>query len=108
MISRLELEEHWDSIRAAVQAQWPTLGGEELQEARHSAGHFVGLIQQRTDDPREDIERFLESVVCPVQSFVRQTSATLRNAPLTATAVALGAGFLIGIATTALMAPSKR
>jgi len=107
MISRPQLEDHWDDIRNSVQSQWPILGGEELQEVRHSAGHFVGLIQQRTGESRADIERFLESVVCPVQSFLRHTSGILTTSPLTATAVALGAGFLVGIVTTALMAPSE-
>jgi hypothetical protein len=107
MISRFQLEEHWDDIQNSVQSQWPILGGEELQAARHSAGHFVGLIQQRTGEPREDIERFLESVVCPVQSFLRATSASLTRCPLAATAVALGVGFVVGIVTTALLAPSE-
>jgi hypothetical protein len=52
MLSRQQLEENWDSICEAVQAEWPVLGGEEL-EARHSAGHFVGIIQQRTGAQRE-------------------------------------------------------
>ena len=107
MITRPQLEDEWHPIRTAVRKRWPILGDEELSEARHSAGHFVGLIQQRTGDTREDIERFLDSVVCPVQSFLRQTSGSLTRSPLTATAVALGAGFLVGIVTTALMGPSE-
>jgi len=107
MISRLQLEENWDSIRAAVQSHWPILGGEELQEARQSVGHFIGLIQQRTGEPHDDIERFVEAAVCPVQSFVQRSSANLTRSPLAATAVALGAGFIVGILTTALIAPER-
>jgi hypothetical protein len=44
--------------------------------------------------------------VSPIQSFLRQTSADLAKSPFAATATALGAGFVVGVAIAALISPS--
>jgi hypothetical protein len=107
MITRPQLEEHWVDICHAVRSRWPTLGGEELQQARHSVGHFVGLIQQRTGESREDAEKFLDSVVCPVSSLFGNASRNLERTAVPATGLALGAGFLAGMALTRLLSSSR-
>jgi uncharacterized protein YjbJ (UPF0337 family) len=108
MTTRAEIQEYWSSIKPAIRERWTNLGDEELQAANGSAGHLVGLIQQRTGASREDIERYLESLVAQAQGGLRQAKARIAGRPISSTAIALGAGFVAGVVLVEALAPSRR
>ena len=108
MITRAQLDENWNSVRHAVEARWPILGGEELEEARGSAGHFVGLIQQRTGEDRQTVEHYLDSILSPYGSLVRRTITVIEQSPVRASMAALGIGFLVGLVIESTLDRSRR
>jgi ElaB/YqjD/DUF883 family membrane-anchored ribosome-binding protein len=97
MLTRAQMERHWSDLVPAVTEHWPLLGGEELEEARGSVGHLVGLIQQRTGEERAKVEQFLDSVVEPARSYFRQTSQQLSTMPWTAVGSAFALGVVAGL-----------
>ena len=107
MTTRAEIQEYWTSIKPAIRERWMNLGDEELQAASDSAGHLVGMIQQRTGASREDIERYLESLVAQAQGGLRHAKARITGRPISSTAIALGAGFVAGVVLVETLAPSR-
>ena len=100
MLARAEIEEHWDEVKQSIRQRWQTLGGEELDEARGSAGHLVGLIQQRTGEPRDDVERFVEGLVARRRPLLSRASYTCRTTlgghPVSSVLATFGIGFVVG------------
>lgn len=97
MLTRPEIEDHWATMKQAIQQKWVVLGGEELDEARMSAGRLVGVIQQRTGDSREDIEAYLEQTVRgQVWAAERAVERSIEQDPVGSVFVALAAGFAAG------------
>lgn len=103
MLTRAQMDDHWDGLAGAVKDRWPTVGGEELENARGSVGRVVGLIQQRTGEDRATIEHFLDYAACPVRSRLMGPSARVSSAPLTAVATSFLIGCVAGLALERLL-----
>lgn len=104
MPTKSEVQDRWTDVKAAVCERWPAVGGEELDRARDSVGHVVGLIQQRTGESRDEIERYLNRIVNGriwAARRIAQQSATEYPIVSVTAAFVLGcaAGALISIAT---------
>ena len=96
-VDAAEIEAQWTTIKQAIQQKWAVLGGEELDQARMSAGRLVGVIQQRTGDPREDIEAYLEQTVRgQLWAAQRAAEQSIEQHPIGSVFVALAAGFAAG------------
>src|SRR5688572_14564156 len=97
MLTRPEIETQWATVKEAVQQRWAVLGGEELDEARSSAGRLVGVIQQRTGVGREEIEEYLERVVRgQAWAAQRAVEQSIDQHPLAGILVTFAAGFVTG------------
>jgi ElaB/YqjD/DUF883 family membrane-anchored ribosome-binding protein len=104
MLTRPEIEAEWTAIKQAIRRRWAVLGGEELDEARTSAGRLVGIIQQRTGDGRQEIEVFLEQLVRGrAWAAHRALQQSIAQHPTCSVLVTFAAGFIAGalIATSA-------
>lgn len=101
MLTRTQLEDHWQGVVGAVKQRWPDVGGEELEQARGSVGHVIGLIQQRTGEDRARIEQFLNSAACPVRS-------RMSAAPLTTVATSFLIGCVAGLVLERFLSPASK
>lgn len=76
MITRQELEGHWNQVKGQVQERWGELSDDELREAQGNAEQLVGVIQQKTGESRRVIEDFLERAIADGGSIAQQAAET--------------------------------
>lgn len=88
MITRQELEGHWNQVKGRLQERWGVLTDSELQEAKGSTNQLVGMVQERTGETRSTVEEFIDNIVQEGGSSMQQTSEAVRER---ATHVAEGA-----------------
>lgn len=79
MITRQELEGHWNELKGQIQQRWGGLNDDELLQARGSTNELIGLIQQRTGESRRAIEDFLEEAISGGGTMVQQAVETARE-----------------------------
>ncbi|KAA5542585.1 CsbD family protein [Roseiconus nitratireducens] len=63
MISQDRIQGHWDEVKGQLRSRWGQLTDDDLQRAKGSAEHLVGVIQAKTGEARHEIEHFLHDVL---------------------------------------------
>lgn len=94
-ISGSDLENDMRQLRADMAQlvdHLKELGGQSGSAARKAAGDGI-------DQLREQGEAALQNVKGSAQDMERQLAQTIRERPITSLAVAVGAGFLLALAT---------
>ena len=61
MITKEEMQGSWDKLIGAVQDKYAQVTGDELQAVKGNINQLIGLINRKTGQSREEVERFLES-----------------------------------------------
>lgn len=56
------LSGHWRQLRGKLQANWGELTDDELDHVEGNVDQLVGLLQQKTGETRESIERQLDAM----------------------------------------------
>jgi len=79
MISRQELEGHWNEVKGRIQERWGQITENELQQARGDANQLVGVLQQRTGETRREIEDFLEAATAESEGAAARAAETARE-----------------------------
>ena len=62
MIDQKVLEGKWNEIQGRLKSRWGELRSDDLKQFDGNAKQLVGMIQQRTGEARESIEKYLEEV----------------------------------------------
>jgi uncharacterized protein YjbJ (UPF0337 family) len=57
-----QLAGNWKQLKGKLKERWGQLTDDELQAAEGNYDHLVGLIQQRTGEGRQQVERFLSEL----------------------------------------------
>jgi uncharacterized protein YjbJ (UPF0337 family) len=57
-----QLAGNWKQLKGRLKERWGQLTDDELQAAEGNYDHLVGLIQQRTGEGRQQVERFLSEL----------------------------------------------
>lgn len=63
MSNRQELLGHWNQVKGRLQENWGQLTDDDLQSARGSAEHLVGVVQAKTGAARAEVESFLDNIL---------------------------------------------
>lgn len=63
MVNEQQLRGRWDEVRGKVRERWGQLTSDEMDEVRGDATQLVGLIERRTGESREAIERYLNELI---------------------------------------------
>lgn len=79
MITRQELEGHWNQVKGRLQERWGVLTDSELQEAKGSANQLVGMVQERTGESRRTVEEFLDSIIEEGRSTMQHAAESVRE-----------------------------
>lgn len=58
----LELKGNWNEIKGRLQKHWGQLTDEDLKGARGNVDLLVGIIQEKTGEARNRIERYLDDL----------------------------------------------
>ena len=86
------LEGHWTEFKGRLKEHWGALNNDELDRAEGNVEQLVGVIQRRTGEARESVEKFLSQVyqdVCgedcgkssleAVQKYASQAAETVQE-----------------------------
>ena len=60
MITQEELKGRWNEIRGRIKEKWGQLTDDDLRQAEGNTDQLIGLIQRKTGEGREQINRFFE------------------------------------------------
>ena len=61
MITQEEMKGRWNEIRGRIKEKWGQLTDDDLRQAEGNTDQLIGLIQRKTGEGREQINRFFES-----------------------------------------------
>jgi uncharacterized protein YjbJ (UPF0337 family) len=79
MAMQQQLSGNWHEIKGAVKQRWGQLTDQELTAAEGNMERLVGLIQRKTGETRDAIERFLDDLAPAAESAVGQAASTVRE-----------------------------
>jgi len=79
MAMQQQLQGNWNEIKGAVKKKWGQLTDQDLVTAEGNTERLIGLIQRKTGETRDAIERFLEELSPEVKSAVGQAANTVRE-----------------------------
>lgn len=57
------LEGQWGQIKGKIHERWGQLTSDDLQQFKGNAEQLVGVIQEKTGESRETVNRFIESLM---------------------------------------------
>jgi len=63
MMTRQELEGHWNQVKGSLREQWGDLTDNELDKAYGDLEQLVGVVQKKTGATRNEVENFVEDVI---------------------------------------------
>ena len=62
MVTQQTLQGNWNELKGKIRAKWGQLTGDELQHFDGNVERLVGMIQRKTGEGKESIERHLEEL----------------------------------------------
>jgi uncharacterized protein YjbJ (UPF0337 family) len=60
MATREQVLGNWNQIKGIVKEQWGQLTDHELDQVKGNVDQLIGLVQKKTGESRQQIERFLD------------------------------------------------
>jgi uncharacterized protein YjbJ (UPF0337 family) len=78
-LNQQTLEGNWNQLKGKIQEKWGDLSQDDLQRARGSVDQLVGLIQRKTGEARERIEKFLGEAAEGGAGTVSKVAETVRG-----------------------------
>jgi uncharacterized protein YjbJ (UPF0337 family) len=79
MAMQQQLQGNWHEIKGAVKKKWGQVTDQDLTSAEGDAERLVGIIQRKTGEARDAIERFLDNLGPEAKSAVGQAANTVRE-----------------------------
>ena len=62
MMNQQILEGNWNEIKGKLRQKWGELTDDDFQQIRGDAEQLIGVIQRKTGEAREAIEKYLEEI----------------------------------------------
>ncbi len=78
-VNQQVIEGSWKQVKGKVRERWGQLTDNELEEARGSIEHLVGLIQQKTGAVRSEVESYLQAAAADGASMVSKAKEAVVN-----------------------------
>ena len=63
MMTRQELEGHWNQVKGSLREKWADLKGDDLDAAYGDMEQLIGIVQEKTGKTRSEIENFVEDII---------------------------------------------
>jgi uncharacterized protein YjbJ (UPF0337 family) len=79
MINQQVLQGNWNEIKGKIRSKWGQLTNDDVQSFDGNVDRLMGLIQRKTGEGRESVERFLNEVTTNGASAVAQAAETVRE-----------------------------
>ncbi|HMP05826.1 MAG TPA: CsbD family protein, partial [Lacipirellulaceae bacterium] len=78
-INQQTLEGNWNEIKGLIHEKWGQLTNDDLQRARGNVDQLVGLIQRKTGEGRDTVERFLSEATSGGANAVARMAESVRD-----------------------------
>jgi len=79
MVNQQTLQGNWNEIKGKLRSRWGQLTNDDLQAAYGNLEQLVGLIQRKTGEARQSVERFLEEAAGNGASAFNQAADSARE-----------------------------
>jgi len=80
MINAQTLKGNWNEIKGQLRERWGQLSDDGLEAVSGNVDQLVGLIQKRTGESREKVEKYLTDITAEGASAVSRLSEGARDA----------------------------
>ena len=77
MINQQILEGNWNEIKGKLRQKWGQLTDNDFPQIRGEVDQIIGIIQRKTGEAREAIERYLQEVSGSAASAVGTAAETV-------------------------------
>lgn len=78
-LNQQTLEGNWNEIKGKLHERWGVLTNDDLQKARGNVDQLVGVIQKKTGEAREQVERYLGELTSNGASGVSKVAEAVRS-----------------------------
>jgi len=79
MVNQQVLQGNWNEIKGKLRSKWGQLSKDDVERFDGNMDRLVGLIQRKTGEGRESIDRFLNEVTQQGASVVATASDSVRQ-----------------------------
>jgi uncharacterized protein YjbJ (UPF0337 family) len=79
MVNQQTLQGNWNEIKGKLRSKWGALTNDELHSFGGNVDQLVGLIQRKTGETRNAIEKYLEEVTENGASSFSQAAESVRQ-----------------------------
>ena len=79
MINQQVLQGNWNEIKGRLRNRWGQLTNDDIQNFDGNVDRLMGIIQRKTGEGREAVERFLDEVTTSGASTFEQVAGTVRD-----------------------------
>ena len=79
MINQQVLQGNWNEIKGKLRSKWGQLSNDDVKNFDGNVDQLLGLIQKKTGEGRESVERFLNEVTANGSSAVSHVTEKARE-----------------------------
>ncbi len=79
MINQQVLQGNWNELKGKIRSKWGQLTNDDLQNFDGNVDRLIGVIQRKTGEGRESIERFLNELASSGSSAVGHAAEAVRE-----------------------------
>src|SRR5215213_3556178 len=79
MVNEQTLQGNWNELKGKLRNKWGQLTNDDLQTAHGNVDQLIGLIQRKTGEARNSIEKFLDEATSGGASTFGQAAETARE-----------------------------
>jgi len=86
MLTREELQGSWTTLKGQIRERWGQITDDELQQVHGDAEQFLGLLQKKTGQSRQELEKFVrqsmekgQNMLDRGQQYAQQAADTARE-----------------------------
>jgi uncharacterized protein YjbJ (UPF0337 family) len=79
MVNQQTLSGNWNDIKGKIRKKWGQLTNDDVQVFNGNVDQLIGMIQQKTGDARNNVEKFLEEATGNGAAGVAQAAEAVRT-----------------------------
>jgi uncharacterized protein YjbJ (UPF0337 family) len=79
MVNQQTLQGNWNEIKGKLKSKWGQLTNDDLQQAHGSVDQLIGLIQRKTGEARNSVEKYLEDLTSNGSSGFSKATETAKE-----------------------------
>ncbi len=79
MVTKEEIQGNWDSFIGGVQKKYSEITGDDLASVQGNIQQMAGVIQRKTGQAREEIEKYLHTLSSDASGTIQHVSEMANN-----------------------------